>query len=408
MTSASYRELLQRPGVRQVLVAACLSRLAGRMVTLAIILFALDRFQSPALVGWVAFASLGPGLLVSPLAGAMLDRIGAVSAIAVDMIVSAALLFLFVGISLGGAMPPPLMLLLVGLFSLTSPLSAAAIRVLIPGLVSADDLDRANALDAGSYAVIDVVGPAVAGALIGFVGAHFCILIIAALYLLAALALLPLAGTASREQTSDAPPLLREAAAGVLHVLRHRSLRGLAVAYSLYQVSMGVLIVVVPIALSRQLDGRGLAEAATGGLFAVAGLAGGAGALCAGYVRTGNRERDFIGLGALITAVAIFPLATFGGLVGLVCAVVIVGFCAGPVDVGLLSLRQRRTEPGWLGRVLAVSMSLNLSGLPLGSAMAGVLMAYSSPTALAAGAFASLLAALAVYALVPEENSQGR
>ena len=375
------------------------------MVTLAIILFALDRFRSPALVGWVAFASLGPGLLVSPLAGAMLDRIGAVSAIAVDMIVSAAFLFLFVGISLGGAMQPPLMFLLVALFSLTSPLSAAAIRVLIPGLVSADDLDRANALDAGSYAVIDVVGPAVAGALIGFVGADFCILIIAALYLLAALALLPLAGTASRVRTSDAAPLLREAVAGVLHVIRHRSLRGLAVAYSLYQVSMGVLIVVVPIALSHELDGRGLAEAATGGLFAIAGLAGGAGALCAGYVRTGNRERHFIGLGALVTAVAIFPLATFGGLVGLVCAVVIVGFCAGPVDVGLLSLRQRRTEPGWLGRVLAVSMSLNLSGLPLGSALAGLLMAHSSPTALAAGASASLLAALAVYALVPEENS---
>ena len=405
MTYASYRELLQQRGVRQVLVAACLSRLAGRMVTLAIILFALDRFHSPALVGWVAFASLGPGLLVSPLAGAMLDRIGAVSAIAVDMIVSAALLFLFVGISLGGAMQPPLMFLLVAQFSLTSPLSAAAIRVLIPGLVSADDLDRANALDAGSYAVIDVVGPAVAGALIGFVGADFCILFIAALYLLAALALLPLAGTASRVRISDAPPLLREAIAGVLHVLRHRSLRGLAVAYSLYQVSMGVLIVVVPIALSHELDGRGLAEAATGGLFAIAGLAGGAGALCAGYVRTGNRERYFIGLGALVTAVAIFPLATFGGLVGLVFAVVIVGFCAGPVDVGLLSLRQRRTEPGWLGRVLAVSMSLNLSGLPLGSALAGLLMAHSSPAALAAGASASLLAALAVYALVPEENS---
>ena len=57
----------------EVLLAASLSRLASRMVTLAIILFALDRFKSPALVGWVAFASLAPGLAVSPLAGALLD-----------------------------------------------------------------------------------------------------------------------------------------------------------------------------------------------------------------------------------------------------------------------------------------------------------------------------------------------
>ena len=81
--------------------------------------------HAPALVGWVAFASLAPGLAVSPLAGALLDRIGAVSAIAVDMIASAVLLFLFVAASFTGAMPAPLMLFLVALFSLTSPLSAA-------------------------------------------------------------------------------------------------------------------------------------------------------------------------------------------------------------------------------------------------------------------------------------------
>jgi predicted MFS family arabinose efflux permease len=374
------------------------------MVTLAIILYAVDRFQAPALVGWVAFASLAPGLAVSPLAGALLDRIGAVSAIAVDMIASAVLLFLFVAASFSGAMPAPLMLFLVALFSLTSPLSAAAVRVLIPGLVSPEELDRANALDAGSYAVIDVVGPALAGALFGFLGAHVCILIIATLYLLAAIALLPLAGNALRARPANTAPLLREAIAGVLHVLRHRSLRGLAVAYSLYQVSMGVLIVVVPIALSRELGAQGVAETATGGLFALAGLAGGLGALATGYLRTANRERHVIGLGALVTALAIFPLGASWGIAGLATAVVVVGFCAGPVDVGLLSLRQRRTEPGWLGRVLAVSMSLNLSGLPLGSALAGILVTYSATTALAVAALASLMAALAVYALVPEEN----
>jgi predicted MFS family arabinose efflux permease len=404
MGFASYRVLLRRRSVRQVLVAACLSRLAGRMVTLAIILFALDRFHVPALVGCVAFAELAPGLAISPLAGAELDRIGNVSAIAIDMIASAALLLLFVGSSAGGAMHPPLMLLLVALFSLTSPLSAAAIRVLLPSLVSAEELDRANALDAGSYALIDVVGPAVAGVLFGFAGAHVCILVIAGLYLLAALALLPLAGTRAAVRTADAPPLLREAIAGVMHVIKHRSLRGLAVAYSFYQVSMGVLIVVVPIALSHQLQGTGMAETATGGLLAVAGLAGGLGALATGSLRTGNRERHVIGLGPMVTAVAIFPLGAFAGLTGLVCGAVIVGFCAGPVDVGLLSLRQRRTEPRWLGRVLAVSMSLNLSGLPLGSVLAGLLVASSIATALAVGAVASLFAAIAVYALVPKEN----
>jgi predicted MFS family arabinose efflux permease len=270
--------------------------------------------------------------------------------------------------------------------------------------VPADSLDRANALDAGSYAVVDVVGPALAGALFGFVGAHWCLLAIGGLYVSAALALLPLGRHSSPSRAAPTGPLLREAAAGVMHVLRHPSLRGLAVAYSFYQVSIGVLIVVVPILLSRALGPGASAEAATGGLFAAAGLAGGLGALVTGHLRTGNRERHFIGLGALATAAALFPLGALFGIGGLVVAVVIVGFCAGPVDVGLLSLRQRRAEPGWLARVLAVSMSLNLSGLPLGSALGGMLVAHSAMTALAIAALASLLAALTTYALIPASN----
>lgn len=404
MPAGSYAQLLRRKGLPEVLLAASLSRLASRMVTLAIILFALDRFKSPALVGWVAFASLAPGLAVSPLAGALLDRIGATRAIAVDMVASAVVLFGFVMTSLGGAMSVPIMLAFVTLFSLTSPLGAAAIRVLIPGLVSVDELDRANALDAGSYAVVDVIGPAVAGALIGLAGAHTCFLVIATLYALAAIAVLPLRGPSPRSSSAQMRPLLQEAAAGVLHVLRHRSLRGLAVAYSLYQFGMGILIVVVPVAIARHFGPGSLSETTTGLLFALAGLAGGAGALAAGWFDTGKRERDVIAGGALLTAFAIYPLGAAFGIAGLVCAVLLVGFCAGPVDVGLLSMRQRRTEPGWLGRVLAVSMSLNLSGLPLGSALGGMLVTYSVPIALSAAALASLLAAVAVYALVPGEN----
>lgn len=404
MQPHSYRHLLRQRGVPEVLLAASLSRLAGRMVTLAIILYSLDRFQAPALVGWVAFASLAPGLAISPLAGALLDRIGATRAIAVDMVASAALLFVLVAVSVGHALTPPLLLMLVALFSLTSPLGAAAIRVLIPSLVPPEELDRANALDAGSYAVVDVVGPAVAGALFGLVGAHACLLTIGVLYLLAAMALLPRARRPSPLRNARPGTLLGEATAGVIHVFRHPTLRGLAIGYSLYQVSMGILIVVVPILLAREIGAGPPAEAATGGLFAIAGLAGGLGALVTGYLRTVHRERQFIVLGALVTAVAIFPLGALLGLTGLVIAVAVVGFCAGPVDVGLLSLRQRRTEPAWLGRVLAVSMSLNLSGLPVGSALGGVLVADSATMALATAAFASMLAAFATFLLVPSRG----
>ncbi len=65
-----------------------------------------------------------------------------------------------------------------------------------------------------------------------------------------------------------------------------------------------------------------------------------------------------------------------------------------------LTLRQRRTDPAELGRVLSVSMSLNMAGGPIGSAVAGVLVTWSLPATFVVAALASVLAAGAV-ALIP-------
>jgi len=394
-------------GVPELLLAACLSRLAGRMFMLAIVLDVLDRFHSPVLAGWVSFASIAPGLAISPLAGALLDRIGAAKAIVVDMAASATLLFVLAVAGIAGVMTAPFLLLLVTLFSLTSPLSAAGIRTLIPQIVPKDALDRANALDTSSYALIDVLGPALAGVLFGFAGPQATMLAITLLYVLASLGLVPLASRTLTRRSDSSGRLIHEAIAGVAYVVRHRSLRGLAISYALYQVSWGVLVVVVPVTVVYELGAGAIGDSVVGGLWAIAGIAGGLGALCTGYLRTIQRERQFIAIGALATAVAIYPISATLGLFGLTFGLALVGFFAGPVDVGVLSLRQRRTEPNWFGRVLAVSMSLNMSGLPLGSALGGLLVTHSLPMAFAVAAIASELSALSAYVLVPARSDEG-
>src|SRR5215472_13155159 len=56
--------------------------------------------------------------------------------------------------------------------------------------------------------------------------------------------------------------LVGEAVAGLAHIARNPTLRGLAIAYSIYQMSWGVLLVVVPVAVIHALgptanaDGR--------------------------------------------------------------------------------------------------------------------------------------------------------
>ena len=88
---ASYRALLEIRGLPALILATTMSRLAGRIFSLMLVLFALTRFSSPVLAGWLTFAAIAPGLAISPIAGAFLDRAGPTTAVQTDFIASALL-----------------------------------------------------------------------------------------------------------------------------------------------------------------------------------------------------------------------------------------------------------------------------------------------------------------------------
>lgn len=395
----TYRALLRLDGVGSLLLAASLSRLAGRMLALVLVLYALGRFRSPHLAGWVAFAAMAPGLLVSPLAGALLDRVGAARAIAADMACSAGSILIVAVLASTGTDSAWSLLALVVMYSLSNPLSWAGIRVLLPASVPTDALAQANALDTSIHAAVDVCGPALAGALFGFAGAAPTLSFITMLYAVACITLLPVVRRDPLSPSAVRGGLLAGAVAGVAYVVRHRSLRALSLSYALYQVGWGTLLVAVPVFVIRTAGAGAHADLLVGELWAVSGVAGGLGALLAGRHGTSGRERAMMALGMLGTAAAIYPTAARFGLPGLGIGLALVGFLAGPVDVAALTLRQRRTEPAWLGRVMAVSISLNLSGLPIGSALAGVLLFWSVPATFAVAALACAAAAVTSWML---------
>jgi len=84
----------------------------------------------------------------------------------------------------------------------------------------------------------------------------------------------------------------------------------------------------------------------------------------------------------LLQAVALVALPFAQSYLVVAVVIVVVGVSSGPFDVSMFTLRQRRTNPAWFGRAFAVSMSLNFVGMPLGSALAGPLIAQSLNTAL--------------------------
>ena len=103
--------------------------------------------------------------------------------------------------------------------------------------------------------------------------------------------------------------------------------------------------------------------------------------------------------GMMLTALAAWPIAAEFGFGGLAVGLMLAGVVSGPIDVALLTLRQRRTDPRQLGRVLSISMSLNLAGFPLGAAAAGMLITTSLSATFVLAGLASCVAAAAAAAI---------
>jgi predicted MFS family arabinose efflux permease len=407
----SYRDVLRLPYVARLLGATLLGRLAEEMFALIIVLYVLTVYASPRLAGVAVLASVVPGLVVSPIAGALLDRVGPVRGITVDLAASAILVIALAFAARPGLAGSAVLVTLAGLFSLTSPLSLAGGRTLIPRLVPSAALERVNALDSGSYNLVDVLAPATAGVVFAAFGGRTTLLVVAGLYVAAWLALQTLHADAGRAAPmSRRPSLVREAIDGVRHVLSHAVLRALAVSYGLYEVAFGILVVTVPYVVAGTAHSARQHSAKVGVLWATVGLAGIVSALLAGRLSRIGREREAIAIGILVTCLAT-PLMAFGHVAGLVLGLVAIGLAAGPVNVGLLTLRQRRTDPALLGRVLAVSISLNVLGAPIGSAIAGSLIGSTHSAVLAflaAGAAAGLGLVAACLLLQSDRGADDR
>ena len=80
----SYRALFALPSIPRIVFGMALGRLASSMVSVALILFSLTLYGSPVLTGIVTFASIFPGTVASPLAGALLDRYGRTRMVILD------------------------------------------------------------------------------------------------------------------------------------------------------------------------------------------------------------------------------------------------------------------------------------------------------------------------------------
>ena len=392
----SYRALFAVPALPRVLLGMTISQIGAAMVSIALVLFTLSRYHSPALAGIVTFASVFPGMLLAPIAGALLDRHGRARLVILDYGVAAVAMWLIGGLALADRLPAELLVLIAAGASLTQPLSLAGVRSLLPLLAPTHLWERANAVDSNGYVVATLLGPPSAGGLVATLGGPTALIVIGGVFAVAAVVLVGMPDPKTPAQSTGA--LLQDAWRGLRYTLSNPTLRALAVSISTANLSNGIAQIVVPLIVLEQLH---LGPFVVGAVWVVSGAAGMVSAFAFGRLDSRGLEKALLvwpqfGMAAGI-AILLLPL----GLAGVVLALAVVGFTNGPVDIGLFTIRQRRTDPAWMGRAFAVSMALNFLGFPIGSAIGGTLAEVSLGGTIVLAVAASAAAAMLAWWLIP-------
>jgi MFS family permease len=366
-----------RTGIVGLLCSATVSRLADQSASIALVLLVIDRTHSPRLAGLVVAAFTLPTLFTGPVIGAYLDRLRAKRALfaANQATLAAALAGVAV---LAGRVPGAVLVALGLLAGLTAPVLTGGFSSLVPLLVPPGGLRRANALDAASYNVAGLAGPALVAALAGAAGAGLALSAVAGIAALGLLLVLgipmPILTPGRDSETRGHGPArpardhgaTRSLGAEVADGLR---LRSTTIATTLSQFTQGLLPVALPL-LAVRLDQPASAGAWLLTALSVGGLAGSlaSGGLLARRTATAVLIAATAACGVFLAALAASP--GFGLGLGLA---VLAGAADGPILAATLAVRQRTVPPDRYAQTAATAASLKTGGYALGAAVAGLL-----------------------------------
>ena len=338
--------------------------------------------------------------------GAFVDRHSPRQVLLLSKLVNAALLALLALLVWRGTLAIAMLYAIAAAIGLTTAFSYPASSALLPQAVPADTLPGANGALMSLRQLTMLLGPVLAGVLIGVSGqrdVHAAHAVADARGLTLAFALDALSFALSAATLVPVRLRARDAhahAAGVVGAIgealrafwNDKALRTLCLYLAAVSVFVGGPIqVALPVFASRQLPGG----AAALGLLSTGHGAG----VLVGMLLSGARPTWRIRtLGTTMLAMdatAGLCLVAFGRITATWQGLLLLAFlgtCAGFIQVAVFTWMQRRVAPAMLGRTMSLFMFIFLGVAPLSAAAAGAVMRWLSPTALFAASGATLTA----------------
>jgi MFS family permease len=292
---------------------------------------------------------------------------------------------------------------LTGLFG---PATAGGWSSQLTRILPPDRLRSGNALDAATYNLAGLLGPAGAAVIAGLLGASAAMTAAVVLIVAAAPPALRLSlSGAPRRTRRTIGSVLADLVDGFRPLVTVPALRGATLGSCISMVGFGMFFVACPLlggeVFGRQSDGALLLAlvAATALLATVA---------IARWPLPLSPDRTFL-LGTVIIGLGL-AAASFASSPGLLlAAVAVVGLADGPQLAALFSIRHREATSANRGQVFTTASSLKISCAAAGGALAGIVAEYSVPGILLVAAAAQLLAVVvAIVAGMPIRTPRER
>ena len=370
---------LRHRDFRLLWIGMTVSLLGDGITTLALAWQAYELSDAPTAFAMVMFSMTVPHVILLLVGGAVSDRFHRrkvmIAADALRMLAVVAL----GALSISGALQIWHMMLIAACYGAGSAFFGPAFDAIVPELVPANDLMSANALDQFVRpAAFRMLGPAVAGVLIGVFGEPGPpFLVDGVTFAVSICCLLLMKGRPKARDGDDAETLLAEIREGFRFVRKQVWLWGTFLAATIaYLIFLGPAEVLMPFVVKEEMGGSAFA-------FALVFAMGGIGAMLAAIVMA-NRRIPMRNITFIYVAWTVSTLMVAGyGLATLPWQVMAFAFVFNALEsAGLIvwiTTKQRLVPGRLLGRVSSFDWFISIGLVPLSFLFVGPVAAVLGP-----------------------------
>lgn len=350
---------------RRVWIGAFVSNIGTWVETIAVGIYVTELTGKSSWTGIVAAAGFLPGAFLSPLGGALADRIPRkallIATTLIEALCAAALAVLIVV----GAATPIAVTLIVFANGCVATISWPTYSAILPELVAPEDLPGAIGLSSAQWNLGRIFGPIVAGVVIAFGGYSWAFAINAISFFAVIIAFIPI-----RLPRPAAPEhaFFRSIRAGVGFVRRDRGLRESIMLLALNSLLAAPFIALVPAVALKVFNNE---SPGTSILVTAQGIGAVAMALSIGVLTHRFGIRRFLRGVLFLMPLGLVAYALSPVLAVATIAIAIVGFLYLGALSGFTTVAQTRTPAALRGRVVSLSVSVLALLYPLGSVVQG-------------------------------------